>query len=83
MKIQVGVGVERWDELSIPFKDVSLTNNEFPQTGYYYTTIDTLEKILTSGAIYSTNYRYLNDPGEWEFGYQELINVCQKILNRV
>ena len=81
MKLQVGVGIERWDELSIPFTDISLTNNGFPKTGYYYTTIDTLEKILKSGAIYSTNYRYLNDPGEWEFGYRELVKASQKILN--
>lgn len=50
--------------------------------GFYYTTIETLDKILCSGALYSTNYRYLNDPGEWQYGYNRMIRECQSIADQ-
>ena len=80
MDYQIGVSNVKWGEMDAAFAKEPVTSNEFPSKGYYYTTVETLEKILQSGAIYSTNYRYLNDPGEWAYGYPKLIEACREEL---
>lgn len=50
--------------------------------GYYYTNVETLKLILEKGDIYSTNFRYLNDPSEWQYGFERAINAITKNLEQ-
>lgn len=78
---QTGMSEKRWKEMLEYLEDAAWTENECIRKGYYYTSVDTLGKILDSGAIYSTNYHYLNDPVESYHGYRELVEQCEKLLD--
>lgn len=82
MSSSVGMSKEKWDEIIFSFWGKPLIGEKNLLKGYYYTSVETLNKILNSGAVYSTNYRYLNDPGEWKYGYQQLVCECQSILEK-
>lgn len=79
MSKDAGVKKSSWDTILDFFDGKPLFGENVINKGFYYTTIDTLDKILCSGALYSTNYRYLNDPGEWQYGYNRMIGECRAI----
>lgn len=79
MSENAGIKKSSWDIILDFFDDKLMLGDNDTNKGFYYTTIDTLDKILCSGALYSTNYRYLNDPGEWQYGYNRMMEVCQVI----
>ena len=43
---------------------------------YYYTTLDTLQKILSTKSLHFSHCSYMNDYSEFEFG----INLFQEIM---
>lgn len=45
---------------------------------YYYTTVDTLQKILETGSIFATNILALNDWREFELGAESVFNALRK-----
>ena len=45
---------------------------------YYYTTVDTLQKILETGSIFATNILALNDWREYELGAESVFNALKK-----
>lgn len=82
MKSKVGIYKSSW-EIILDLLKVNLPlGSRALKKGYYYTNVDTLDKILNSGAIYSTNYRYLNDPCEWQYGYNCIKEKCQTIAEQ-
>lgn len=82
MESKVGIYKSSW-EIILDFIKTNLPlSSKTIKKGYYYTNIDTLDKILNSGAIYSTNYRYLNDPYEWQYGYNCMKGRCQQIAEQ-
>lgn len=82
MDKNAGIQKDRWEMILDFFDEKSLLGEADLKKGYYYTTIETLDKILESGALYSTNYRYLNDPSEWQYGYNRLIKECQSVADQ-
>lgn len=78
MSKDAGIKKNSWDMILDFFDDKLMFGDNIINKGFYYTTIDTLDKILCSGALYSTNYRYLNDPGEWQYGYNHMVDKCQE-----
>ncbi len=44
---------------------------------FYYTSTDTMNKILTNGNIYATNIRYMNDSEEYINGMEEIYKLAQ------
>lgn len=82
MERQVGIYKSSWEMILDFFKLNSPLGEKVLKKGYYYTNIDTLDKILKSGALYSTNYRYLNDPSEWQYGYNCMKEKCQSIAEQ-
>ena len=47
MNYQIGVSNVKWGEMDAAFAKEPVTSNEFPSKGYYYTTVETLEKSRT------------------------------------
>ena len=47
---------------------------------FYYTSTDTMSKILMNGNIYATNIRYMNDSEEYINGLKEIYKLAQKIV---
>lgn len=82
MSKSAGIRKDSWEMILDFFDGKPLLEETFINKGFYYTTIDTLDKILDSGALYSTNYRYLNDPSEWQYGYSRMIGECQSIAEK-
>lgn len=82
MERKVGTYKSSWEMIMEFFNNGLLLGEKALKKGYYYTTIETLDKILISGALYSTNYRYLNDPSEWQYGYNRIKTECQLVAEQ-
>lgn len=55
------------------FRVVSLDPDDFlPETLYHYTSAAGLHGIVTSGKLWGTNYSYLNDSSELQYGLSEV-----------
>ncbi len=56
-----------------PFKS-SLDKESEGKTHFYYTSVDTFHKIFSTGIIYASHIKRMNDWQEFEFGGNALIN---------
>lgn len=56
-----------------------LSHVEKPTSCYHYTSIGNLDKILSSGSMFSTGIRCLNDPSEHTYGYMRLHDAIYKL----
>src|SRR6266700_7276832 len=54
-----------------------------PQTLYHYTTREGLLGILTSGAVWATNIRFLNDASEFTYAHSMFMRKLKEIRRRL
>lgn len=62
------------------YKDISRDIKPIDKNVYYYTTTDTLKKIMETGCLFASHIKYMNDWQEFNSGYDK---ICEKIISRL
>lgn len=62
------------------YKDIQRDVKLMDKNVYYYTTTDSLKKIMETGCLFASHIKYMNDWQEFNSGYDE---ICKKIIRRL